>query len=298
MYVPLFRLKHECPVVSAVFSPDLTIIATGALDSTLRIWSSSSGDLQHEFRERNPDDEHCYSVHSLVFHPSRTFLAYVTPMSELCLRETVHWSRIDAPKVVPDVRDIAFSNDGKLLALGYYSDCVNFWNVESQLCSEYIELTSRPTALAFSTTGRLLAIGTVDGFVKFLDVTTREMCKSLQAHEARISSIAFSPTGGMLVTASDDGKSSVLESHTWRLIRTLGDPKYPINSFAFSPDGVNITFGMSNGDLEFWNVSRLTKSFSVRGHITPVSRLSYSGDGKLIASIANNDTPIVWAKVD
>jgi WD40 repeat protein len=61
--------EHFKSVSTVAFSPDGTVLATGAYDNTVRLWSVSEG------KPLGTMMEHTDKVHSVAFSPDGTLLA-------------------------------------------------------------------------------------------------------------------------------------------------------------------------------------------------------------------------------
>ena len=101
------------------------------------------------------------------------------------------------------VEDVAFSPDGKTLALASYRGTVQLWDVATGKLLETLRgHSSAVSAVAFSPDGRTLASGSNDQTVRLWNVETRR--KLLQLDPASIElgqvrTLAFSPDGKQLV---------------------------------------------------------------------------------------------------
>jgi WD40 repeat protein len=106
-----------------------------------------------------------------------------------------------------DVRAVAFSPDGTLLASGSYDETVKFWDTATW--QELVTLRSHKiNTLAFSGDGERLVSGGADKTIKIWDVATRqELCTLTVPGE--VTSVAFSPDNKVLAAASNDYKINV-----------------------------------------------------------------------------------------
>jgi WD40 repeat protein len=131
-----------------------------------------------------------------------------------------------------ELRAVAFSADGEVLAAGEDDAKIYLWDVPSGAA------LGEPLRMP----NRILASPNDDDYGRILG-------RSIEA-------IAFSPDGSELVAS--DGTSVVL----WRTsdrskIATLplNDPFGRVNTLAFSPDGRTLATGQGDGTLRFWNTS-------------------------------------------
>jgi WD40 repeat protein len=132
------------------------------------------------------------------------------------------WRRDDGAEVAsvalgayPQLRDVAFSPDGDLLAASYSTDegyavavlrTSDYEQVEAPLVLDGIE----PLALAFRADGEVLAIGDAEGDVWIYDMTTGEpIGQPMKGHTNTVTSVAFSPDGDQLLTGAADDTARV-----------------------------------------------------------------------------------------
>jgi WD40 repeat protein len=141
---------------------------------------------------------------------------------------------------------------------------------------------------AFNPDGRMVASGDASGAVKFWDVESGRLLRTIAAHSGRVSQLAFNADGKTLVTESKPGQSNAerFGERTVKLwdVRTgkmlLGIALAP---FAFSPNGK--TFAAGDGrTIKLWNASDGKLLRTLAGHKSIVGGLSFSSDGKLLTS--------------
>jgi WD40 repeat protein len=157
---------HTGDCLSLNFSQDGTLLASGSRDGTAIIWSTGTWKALHTLQ--NAD------------HGSR-YVRYGPGM----------------------VEDVAFSPDGKSLALASREGSVQLWDVASGKLLDTLKRHSGAVdAVVFSPDGRTLASGSSDQTVRLWNVETRRELMQLgpggiQLHH--VSSLVFSPSGQHLL---------------------------------------------------------------------------------------------------
>jgi WD40 repeat protein len=109
----------------------------------------------------------------------------------------------------------------------------------------------------------------------------------LRGHDKPVSSVAYSPDGHMVAAGSQDGTIILWDPATAlplsaSPLRNGGDP---VTAIAFSPVGKALASGSDRGDVFLWNLGADPPAARLIGiHETPVGALSFSPDGRLLAS--------------
>ena len=85
--------------------------------------------------------------------------------------------------------------------------------------------------------------------------------------------------------------SMVTNIHGLELVSQIGGE---VNAVAFSPDGARIALGCPYGVIKLRDVVTGKESFSLSGHRHAVLSLSFSPDGKMLASASDDNFMILW----
>lgn len=127
-------------------------------------------------------------------------------------------------------RRLAFSPDGKRLAIGRYKSIIQcsarVIELETGRAKDYLFPSTWRTrntgvsALSFSPDGRLLVAGTRDGYIHVWDTTkdTNSPAPSFKAHDSAINAISFRADGRMLVSGSKDKTVKQWDPLSWKQV--------------------------------------------------------------------------------
>ncbi|KAB8313851.1 hypothetical protein SD81_040435 [Tolypothrix campylonemoides VB511288] len=193
------------------------------------------------------------------------------------------------------VVSVAFSSDGKLLALGDTNGDIHLYQVSDwkQLltCKGHANWV---VSLAFSLDGRTLASSSIDYTVKQWDVNTGECLQILQGHDNEVWSVAFSPDGNTLASASDDQTMKLWSVSTGECKRTFQGHTSWVCSVAFSKDGQTLVSGSDDHTIKVWNINTSECLKTFRGHCDGIRSITFSPDGKMLVSGSEDQTVKLW----
>jgi WD40 repeat protein len=133
----------------------------------------------------------------------------------------------------------------------------------------------------------------------------------LHGHTNDVNSIIFSPEGKILASGSSDGTVILWDVTDLNSPSQIGMPltsyEHDINSIAFSPDGKTLASGSNRsgsttGTVILWDVTDLNSPSQIgmplTGHEGWVNSITFSPDGKTLASGGGSGTVILWDVTD
>ena len=203
---------------------------------------------------------------------------------KLCL-----WQIADGEKKVTlkgdtsKVYRVAFSLDGRTVAGGTLNGEILLWKTDTGArTATLFGHTEIITSITFSPDGATLASGSLGGTVRLWDVETSAHKGTLTEHTEGISNVRFSPDGRTFVSSSfNEDKVILWDVGTWQRKAVLDTD---INCLALSPDSSTLATGSWRGELHLWDVASGTHKVEFMGHLSNISSLTFSPDGKTLAS--------------
>ncbi len=192
------------------------------------------------------------------------------------------------------VRSMALSRDGKLLAVGTSETEVMLWDTVKGDKLTVINTGRRwVTALAFSKDARRLWVGHAAGFLQLWSVAP-EHRHGLAAHSGPVSRILFSPDGKDLVTGGSDGRIIYWDQRTGRPRDYVDAHDGGIMAMAYRADGKLLVTGGEDSVIRLWDGRSRARKRQLRGHQGALSDIAFSPDGKLLATCGTDFTVRLW----
>jgi len=193
------------------------------------------------------------------------------------------------------VSALAFSPDGKILAVGGYKEVILWDMVNSRLLKRIGQGHVRETvrALAFTAEGRLLAVGDGEpgrsGGVRIFKADTGEFIAQLDGPKDVLDTAVWSPDGKLLVAGGFDSKVYVWDAETRKPLTTLDAHGGQVTSAAFSADGAWLATAGADATTLLWEV-KTWKTVSRMPQDGPVNAAAFAPNGQNIALAVSGKT--------
>jgi WD40 repeat protein len=265
-------------------------LATGDTDLRVRLWNPDST------RQVLSLIAHDEVVRGIAFRPDGQRLATTGD------DKTAKIWRVSQTEFHDNaLKDVTFSPDGQAIATASEDGTVRVWDATTliPLFPPLEHTNAIVSRAAFNPVpGQRAYLASVGGNDRTVKVWTAggtllwEKVASAGDGE-ELDDVAFSSDGTRVATASRDHTARIWDSTTGDLLRTSPDPGGWVGAVAFSPVEPLLAAGDSNGKVMLWRYDT-QQTPAVLQHSHLVDRLTFSPDGKLLATATTDGVVTVW----
>jgi serine/threonine-protein kinase len=286
---------HTAWVTALAFSPDRRVLASGAVQGSVRLWDlSGTKPCEKAILPSDPGE-----VHALAFDPGNRMLAtgcggleglvWLWDLTSLSPKKIATLQGHKAP-----VEAITFSRDNHFLASGGCDKTVILWEFTSAGPKEIATFkghTENVKALAFSPDSKVLVSASLDGTIRFWQrgsIWTKDQLAMLQGEGGPVYDIKFSLDGRHLAVGTLDQCIRIFDSPNYRQKKILKGHMGVIRQLQFSPDGKSLVSVCDGGRVICWNVFRGEKTHELQLPKGRMCSVAFTLDGRYLAAGASD----------
>jgi WD40 repeat protein len=304
------------PIESMAFSPDSKTVAVGTEKGRVWLWSPATGQPIRTFPLGR-----LHLGTSMALSPDGKILAIGgddgtdgeaqiwnaatgQPISTL----PVGHVDVDSARIVNSVTSMAFSPNGRTLAIATAIGQVQVWNTATwqlvrtlssvNLDAPAASFSDTIFTVAFSPDSKIMATGSNDGDVRLWNAATGHLIHTLSGTSTGgVQSVAFSPDG-RTVASGETGRTRLWNVVTGKPAVTLpaDSQSDQVLSVAFSPDGRTLAVGSNDngGQIQLWDAATHQQIG------TPLSAgridvVVFSPDGKTLGGGSDDGEVRLWS---
>jgi len=190
---------------------------------------------------------------------------------------------------------VALSPDGKRLVSGGKDGATWLWDTTSGLGHVIAAANKAPVkAVAFAADGQTVAVAREGGTLVLWDTANDKERARLDKAPDGPRSFAFFGDGKRLAVSADAG-IQLWDTTSAKLLAILRESGYQVYSISVSPDEQTIAAGDNQGKVRLWKAPFGARPPTVLGgHQAYVMGVSFSKDGRRLASAADDGTVMLW----
>jgi WD40 repeat protein len=153
--------------------------------------------------------------------------------------------------------------------------------------------------LSLSRDGKTLVVAGGDAKIRFVDMTTGEVQRTLTGHTNAIYRAVFSPDEKLVASSSRDRTARIWDVSTGRELQKLNGFRCSVKAVAFSPDSQMLAASGNDGMLKLWDV-KTGKELKSLVHINSadidmsVYSLAFGRNGNKIYAANGDGTISEW----
>jgi WD40 repeat protein len=310
------RMRHADRVNALAYNPEGTRLASSSKDGTVRVWDLANGREIATYRGHNEQagdptagTTNVFAVADVAFHPKEKIIASVAGTQvHLWDPETGKKSKVlvDIGKTDKPLKALAFSPDGKFLAVGGDDGILRV--VESDTGkATYTSPTrnARIEKVAYSPNGNMIVVGDSNSQVAvYAPKQANQLSMTVQGVDlGEVQGVAFTSDNGGVLTCGRDGKARLTAGpkpdgtsagNTATRLREFVGHTGAVTGIALIPNTSYMVTAGEDKTVRVWEVSSGKQIRAFQGHMARVTAVASRGDGKQVASGSEDGAIRIW----
>jgi WD40 repeat protein len=196
-----------------------------------------------------------------------------------------------------EVRTVAWSPDGRLLATAGLDGAVRLWNVETkENILSFLEHSNSVSSAVWSPDGQWIASKDQLGGVMIWDASTGQVRLKLQCptgfSAGKQYTVSWSPQGDRLAAAGGDGTVMVWDVANGREPHALKGHTSAVRSVQWSPDGRRLVSGAEDRTIRIWDPQSGRELLVLPDPHNKFPSVAWSPSGRMIG--VGDDSALVY----
>ncbi|HEY9628660.1 MAG TPA: WD40 repeat domain-containing protein [Coleofasciculaceae cyanobacterium] len=269
-------IGHTNFVSSITFNLDGSLLMSGSLDGTIKLWNTQTFQEQVTFDQSSPTPwkfdgkplrMSLPKIDSIALHPNQHWIAAGDISENVTLWDCNSGEKIGLVGGHRAFTSIAFSPDGSLLATCDEHAGYNLFEVPSgnrtypptgKLIFGRLNGTNFATfaptlkAITFSLDGKKLVGGCLKGSIRLWDLGTGKELYKIKAHKTGITALMFGSSGKHLISADFDRKIKLWDAQTTQQLCTFEGHSKQVLAIALSPNGETLVSSGVDRTIRLW----------------------------------------------
>ena len=154
------------------------------------------------------------------------------------------------------------------------------------------------TDLHISPNSKFIGISTREGLLKFWQMGTWALAKSIAAHTEEIEDFVFSRNSKLVISGGTDNLIFVWNIDTWKKVTSLREHTAWILSLDYSPHGDILVTGGMDSQVIVWDTKNWSILKKFKAHEGWVRFVKFSSSGKFLFSLGTDRFLNIWSFPD
>jgi WD40 repeat protein len=310
------RMRHADRVNSVSYSPDGLRLATASADGTVKVWDLANGRELVTYRghaEQVDDpsaDANLLKVGAAAFHPKEKMIASVGG-TQVHLWEPDSGKRIKVLATIDKsdkpLKCVAFSPDGKSLAVGSDEGVLRVFDVESgKNTFSSPTRNARIERCAWSPNGKMIGIADNGGAAAIFAPgvgNALPLSTGVIDGPGECLGIAFTLDSSSILTCGKDAQARLTAganpdgtgaNNTATKLKAYTGHTGTVTDVQLLPDGKHLVTGGDDKTVRVWDLKEAKQLRSFQGHMTRVLAVGVRPDGRQIASASEDGAIRLW----
>ena len=289
---------HKAEVVSLIWSPDGTQLASADLKNNVHIWNALDGSNTHIHRGFS------HMILNMAWSPDGLCIASADEVQAVQFWDVMTRQKLFRYQHRTGPLDevgiglyypMAWSRDGFYMISASDNQPLEKWDTTTgNRLFDYQHHTDTIKAIAWSPDQRLIASGGSDTTVHVWDADTGQTQYIYSRHRGYIHALSWSPNSQRVASAGTDGIVYVWNALDGSniLAYTVHRPR-EIKSLMWSPDGSKIA-SADDKRVRIWNAITGETLTSLEEHTDKINVVTWSPTGEHLASASDDGTVRMW----
>ena len=237
------------------------------------------------------------AVYSLYFHEGNNLLFIGTSTGKIHIIDLFQKKEIKLLKSHTD-KIFDFKLFDSFLLSASADGCLAFTNVNT-LKTEQILKISNERIRSIDIKDNLAIIACGDSNIRVIDLNTKLILKSFQAHEKSCNVVKFHPTNNTLLSGGWDAHLKLWDKN-FELIKSIPAHNYAIYSIVFSADNKLFATGSRDKSIKIWDALNTESPKSItyenlKGHQFSVNKLVWEEKSNILFSASDDRKIMIWS---
>ncbi len=266
------KLNHRSGAVA--WSPDGRMLGSVGYDGCLRLWDPDTGEQLKRFKSDPLWLNGGPGLISLAFEPAGKQVAAGLETNALRIWDIATGTQTALLKDDEPVLNIAWHPTQPLLATGGEATA-RLWDLSTGKVVRSLDPQDKSfqrkqsfgiVHVAFSPDGQHIIVGHPDGSVRFWNVATGDVTRTIKAHEGALQAIAIDVGRDRLATGGQEGKLRLWRLSTGEAVGDFELRPESIQGLAFHPRQEVIYSSAPDGMIRKWNIRTGEMALEIRAN--------------------------------